>query len=426
MPTPRDGSSFSTGPRSRDAAPAASCRSWAPSRLPPNGTCGRAASILRRPPTSGRTLRASSATAPSPSNTRPPPGSTEADRARLLATAMAGLCRCGEARRPDARASIRRPVARAAHGNPRKLRHARRGRRLRGCIGSATPRRPLIEDVVTNAVNAGFSDPRFAPLTETELEGLQIEVSILSHPRELPAANEAQLVCCARAGPRRPNSRRRPAAGAVLPGVWRQVADGGEFVRHLLAKAGIDRRKLAGRPRGPALPGRVLRRAVAIGEFGRRSRRRASRRRLRCIEKDARRKALGGRRLRIVQTGTRRHASLTARRLQRMDRSGKSERGAFDPQSPAPDSALRAERRLARADDDAHLGARLQTKRAVVPCQVACAGSALGARKAMTGVADEEAIVFPLRVGRARPELALQSQRRTLNCPARCTIIGFP
>ena len=33
--------------------------------------------------------------------------------------------------------------------------------RLRGCIGSPAPRRPLIADAIANAAQAGFADPRF-------------------------------------------------------------------------------------------------------------------------------------------------------------------------------------------------------------------------------------------------------------------------
>jgi AmmeMemoRadiSam system protein A len=92
---------------------------------------------------------------------------------------------------------------------------------------------------MTNAVQSGFSDPRFQPLTEAELEGLRLDVSILSHPRPVPAANEAELATLLEpdrdglilgAGQRR---------ALFLPSVWRQVQDGREFVRHLLTKAGL-------------------------------------------------------------------------------------------------------------------------------------------------------------------------------------------
>jgi AmmeMemoRadiSam system protein B/AmmeMemoRadiSam system protein A len=114
--------------------------------------------------------------------------------------------------------------------------------RLRGCIGSAAPSRPLIEDAMTNAVQAGFSDPRFAHLTEGELGDLRLDVSILSHPRPVPAASEGELLSALepdRDGLILGVGRRR---ALFLPSVWRQVADGREFVRHLLAKAGFETR----------------------------------------------------------------------------------------------------------------------------------------------------------------------------------------
>ncbi len=64
---------------------------------------------------------------------------------------------------------------------------------LRGCIGSLEPRRPLIEDALANTAQAAFADPRFPPLKESELTGLRLDVSILSHPRPIPAGSESEL-----------------------------------------------------------------------------------------------------------------------------------------------------------------------------------------------------------------------------------------
>ena len=64
---------------------------------------------------------------------------------------------------------------------------------LRGCIGSPAPRRPLVEDAAANAAQAGFADPRFPPLSESGLAGLRLDVSILSHPRPVPAESESML-----------------------------------------------------------------------------------------------------------------------------------------------------------------------------------------------------------------------------------------
>ena len=119
-----------------------------------------------------------------------------------------------------------------------------------------------------NAVQAGFGDPRFAPLGEDELDGLELDVSILSHPRPIPARSEAELVEALepdRDGLILGVGRRR---ALFLPSVWRQVADGREFVRHLLRKAGLDPMTFPSRPRRPPLPGRGVRRAVQAGERG--------------------------------------------------------------------------------------------------------------------------------------------------------------
>jgi MEMO1 family protein len=163
----------------------------------------------------------------------------EADRALLLSTAMAGLAAAARrgGRAPtlalDGRLSPPLSSMRAAFVT------LTQGKTLRGCMGSPAPRRPLIEDVMLNAVQAGFSDPRFPPLTEAELGGVRLDVLILSHPWAIPAATEAQLVAALepdRDGLILGSGRKR---AIFLPSVWGRLPDGREFVRHLLAKAGL-------------------------------------------------------------------------------------------------------------------------------------------------------------------------------------------
>ncbi|HZZ63473.1 MAG TPA: AmmeMemoRadiSam system protein B [Roseiarcus sp.] len=164
----------------------------------------------------------------------------DADRALLLSTCMAGLAAAARrggrmpALRLDGRVS---PVLAARRATFVTL---AQGGRLRGCVGSPAPRTSLIEDAMTNAVQAGFADPRFPHLTEAELDGLDIGVSILSHPRPVPAQSETDLVKALepdRDGLILGVGRRR---ALFLPSVWRQVADPHEFVRCLMLKAGLD------------------------------------------------------------------------------------------------------------------------------------------------------------------------------------------
>lgn len=61
---------------------------------------------------------------------------------------------------------------------------------LRGCIGQVIARQPLNETVRDAAVSAAFRDPRFAPITLSELEIVRFEISVLSPPRRVSSPEE--------------------------------------------------------------------------------------------------------------------------------------------------------------------------------------------------------------------------------------------
>jgi AmmeMemoRadiSam system protein A len=64
--------------------------------------------------------------------------------------------------------------------------------KLRGCIGTIQPvRDSLAEEVIHNAVSAATRDPRFPPLRQDELQGLDIKVDVLNEPEEIES--EADL-----------------------------------------------------------------------------------------------------------------------------------------------------------------------------------------------------------------------------------------
>jgi AmmeMemoRadiSam system protein B/AmmeMemoRadiSam system protein A len=111
--------------------------------------------------------------------------------------------------------------------------------RLRGCIGSLEPRRPLIDDALANTAQAALADPRFPPLREPELTAVRIDISIVSHPRPLPAGSESELAAALepdRDGLILSVGKRR---ALFLPSVWRHLPDARAFVRHLITKAGL-------------------------------------------------------------------------------------------------------------------------------------------------------------------------------------------
>jgi AmmeMemoRadiSam system protein A len=59
--------------------------------------------------------------------------------------------------------------------------------RLRGCVGQLASNEPLVSVVAYCGMAAALDDPRFTPLTTAELEGLAIEISVLSPLVEISA-----------------------------------------------------------------------------------------------------------------------------------------------------------------------------------------------------------------------------------------------
>ncbi len=64
---------------------------------------------------------------------------------------------------------------------------------LRGCIGLIKARGPLNEAVAEMARAAAFEDPRFSPLTNEELERIDIEISVLSPLTRVHRFNEVKV-----------------------------------------------------------------------------------------------------------------------------------------------------------------------------------------------------------------------------------------
>lgn len=53
---------------------------------------------------------------------------------------------------------------------------------LRGCIGSIFPTGPLYKEITRQAVHAAVRDPRFPPISPSELQDITIEITVLSPP----------------------------------------------------------------------------------------------------------------------------------------------------------------------------------------------------------------------------------------------------
>ncbi len=65
---------------------------------------------------------------------------------------------------------------------------------LRGCIGTIAPtRKTLADEIIRNAIAASTSDPRFPPVTEDELDALEISVDVLTEAEPVTSENELDV-----------------------------------------------------------------------------------------------------------------------------------------------------------------------------------------------------------------------------------------
>lgn len=110
---------------------------------------------------------------------------------------------------------------------------------LRGCIGSLQPARALAEDVAQNALGAAFRDPRFPAMSAAEWPQCRVEVSLLSAPKPMRFADEADLLEQIEAGEDGLIIEAEGKRGTFLPQVWEDLADKRVFLSHLLRKAGL-------------------------------------------------------------------------------------------------------------------------------------------------------------------------------------------
>ncbi len=108
-----------------------------------------------------------------------------------------------------------------------------KGGRLRGCIGYIEPQKPLHRTVCECALAAAFHDPRFDPVSPSEVPSIKLEISVLSplediSPEQIEVGRHGLLVS------------RGPQRGLLLPQVaveWKW--DARKFLEETCTKAGL-------------------------------------------------------------------------------------------------------------------------------------------------------------------------------------------
>jgi AmmeMemoRadiSam system protein B/AmmeMemoRadiSam system protein A len=111
----------------------------------------------------------------------------------------------------------------------------RKGGDLRGCIGSIVGVQPLYRGVAANALHAAFDDPRFPPLRQRELDGVDIEISVMT---PLQPISDYRAIRLGRDGV---IIRDGMAQAVFLPQVATETGwTLDEFLGNLCLKAGLD------------------------------------------------------------------------------------------------------------------------------------------------------------------------------------------
>ncbi len=111
---------------------------------------------------------------------------------------------------------------------------------LRGCIGFPLPVMPLGRAVVKAAIAAAFEDYRFGPVSEGEMGGLEMEISVLTVPEPVRVSAPEEYLRKVKIGRDGLIIEYRGHSGLLLPQVPAEEGWGvGEYMGHACMKAGL-------------------------------------------------------------------------------------------------------------------------------------------------------------------------------------------
>ena len=72
--------------------------------------------------------------------------------------------------------------------------HEKENNELRGCIGTIRPvYKNLGGEIIANAIEAAFHDPRFSPINKNELGNLKYSVDVLKEPEKISSEEELDI-----------------------------------------------------------------------------------------------------------------------------------------------------------------------------------------------------------------------------------------
>lgn len=110
---------------------------------------------------------------------------------------------------------------------------------LRGCIGFPYPTKRLDEAIVESAIAAAVDDPRFEPVKLSEMDDIEVEVTVLTPPEKI-AAKPKDIPKFIEIGRHGLMVKLGPFSGLLLPQVAVEFGfDEIEFLSETCMKAGL-------------------------------------------------------------------------------------------------------------------------------------------------------------------------------------------
>jgi uncharacterized protein (TIGR00296 family) len=113
-------------------------------------------------------------------------------------------------------------------------------KKLRGCIGYPYPSTPLTQAIIESAINSATQDPRFNPLSLSEIESVVFEVSVLTPHQKITVEKPIEYPSKIKVGKDGITVERGMFKGLLLPQVpveWKW--DEEEFLCQCCIKAGL-------------------------------------------------------------------------------------------------------------------------------------------------------------------------------------------
>ena len=111
---------------------------------------------------------------------------------------------------------------------------------MRGCIGYPYPTTPLVQAVIESAISSATQDPRFYPLSLSELDNVVFEISVLTPPQLIEVKKPSEYLTKIMVGKDGLIVERGMFKGLLLPQVpveWEW--DEEEFLCQCCIKAGL-------------------------------------------------------------------------------------------------------------------------------------------------------------------------------------------